>query len=78
MSLFGDYEAECQFSRDYPFEYPEPVSTTKMLKMGFKVSEVPVSMNDRSGGVSSIRAWKSVYYMFNVVLSIIVVGVEKD
>ena len=60
------------FADDYPMEYPEPVSTTKILKNKYKVKEVAVSMNERMAGVSSLeRLWKQVYYMFNVVLSIV-------
>lgn len=62
------------FSNDYPVEYPEPVSTVEILKSGCSVKEVPVSMNERENGVSSIKAWKKIYYMFNVILSIIVTG----
>lgn len=63
------------FATDYPVEYPEPVSTTKVLKNKYKVEEVAVSMNERVGGKSSIIAWKKAYYMINVVLSILVVGI---
>lgn len=63
------------FASDYPVEYPEPVSTTLILKKGYKVAEVSVEMNEREAGVSSIRAWKNAYYMINVVLSILVVGI---
>lgn len=66
-----------KFAFKYPFEYPEPVSEAEILKNGYKVIEVPVGMYERNGGVSSIRAWKNVYYMFNVVLSIIMVGLEE-
>ena len=66
-----------RFSVSYPTEYPEPVSTTELLKCGYKVKEVPVSMNERIGGVSSIRAWKSAYYMMNVILSIFIVGIRR-
>ena len=67
------------FSEDYPVEYPEPVSSTKILKNGFKVEEVAVSMNERAGGVSSLgKFWKQVYYMFNVILSIILVAQGSD
>lgn len=59
-----------KFAENYPSEYPEPISVTSLLKLKFKVSEIPVSMNERTEGVSSIRAWKSIYYMINVVLSI--------
>lgn len=65
------------FAEDYPVEYPEPVSTTKILRQKYKIKEVPVSMNEREGGISSIRAWKNVYYMVNVILSIILVGMER-
>ena len=67
------------FSSDYPAEYPEPVSSTKILKSGYRVEEIAVSMNERTGGVSSLgKLWKQVYYMFNVVLSIILVSNGSD
>lgn len=67
------------FSDDYPVEYPEPVSSTKILKKKYRIEEVPVSMNERTGGVSSLgKLWKQVYYMFNVILSIILVAQGSD
>ena len=67
------------FSTDYPVEYPEPVSSTKILKKKYRIEEVPVSMNERAGGVSSLgKLWKQVYYMFNVILSIILVAQGSD
>ena len=63
------------FSEEYPSEYPEPVSSARLIINNFRVLEVAVSMNERSAGVSSIRAWKKIYYMFNVLLSIIFVGI---
>ena len=65
------------FSKSYPTEYPEPVSTTELLKKKYRMKEVSVKMNERIGGVSSIRAWKNIYYMINVVLSIIIVGMRR-
>ena len=56
---------------EYPTEYPEPESTVCMLKKGYKVLEVPVSMNERTGGKSSIRFLKSADYMIKVSLAII-------
>ena len=73
-----DKELIKKFANKYPVEYPEPVSTTEILKEGYKIEEVPVSMNERKNGVSSIRAWKNVYYMINVVLSIILIGFRRD
>lgn len=66
-----------QFSIDYPLEYPEPISTTHILKEGKVIQEVPVAMNERLGGVSSIRNWKNVYYMINVLLSIMIIGSRR-
>lgn len=67
------------FADDYPVEYPEPVSSTKILKKKYRIEEVPVSMNERTGGVSSLgKFWKQAYYMFNVILSIILVAQGSD
>lgn len=66
------------FSRDYPTEYPEPISTTNILKHGKCIKEVPVKMNERQGGISSIHSWKNAYYMINVLMSIINIGIWRD
>ena len=65
------------FAMYYPSEYPEPVSTTELLKQGKIVEEVSVEMNEREGGVSSIRAWKNAYYMINVILSMFIVSIRR-
>lgn len=66
-----------KFANNYPTEYPEPVSTTLVLKEGYKIEEVSVKMNERENGVSSIRAWKNIYYMVNVILSILITGIGR-
>ena len=63
------------FAANYPVEYPEPVSTVEMLKQKKRICEVPVSMNERENGISSIKSWKNIYYMINVILSILLVGI---
>ena len=60
------------FVTNYPLEYPEPISTVDVLLHGLKVDEVPVKMLERTGGVSSITSWKTIYYMLNVTLSILI------
>ena len=60
-----------EFAGNYPVEYPEPISTVDILKKNYRVKEVAVSMNERETGKSSIRAWKNIYYMLNVILSIL-------
>lgn len=72
-----DKELIKKFSNSYPVEYPEPVSTTEILKKGYKVEEVAVSMNERESGISSIRMWKNCYYMINVILYILVIGLRR-
>lgn len=66
-----------EFSNYYPTEYPEPVSTTILLRKKYRVSEISVEMNERKEGMSSIRKWKSCYYMMNVILYIIIVGFRR-
>lgn len=58
------------YSEDYPVDYPEPESVVTILRMGKKVSEIPVIMRERQGGVSSISPRKAVYYMIKVTLAI--------
>ncbi len=66
-----------EFASDYPTEYPESITTTELLKKGYNYKEIPVSMNERKAGVSSIKTWKQAYYMINVYLSIIMVGIRR-
>ncbi len=66
-----------EYSIDYPFEYPEPITNVRILKKGYSVDEIPVKMNERKGGKSSIRSWKSAYYMINVILSILIEGTRR-
>lgn len=65
-----------EFAKNYPTEYPEPESTVSLLVNDYKVKEEPVSMNERTGGVSSIRFLKTADYMIKVVLSIIIDSVS--
>lgn len=65
------------FANSYPTEYPEPESITFLLKQGFKIKEVPVRMNERTEGTSSIHSWKNIYYMINVCLSIFLINFSR-
>ena len=65
------------FANHYPVEYPEPESTTELIKRGYKVAEIPVEMHERKYGFSSIKPLKSIYYMFSVSLSIIISSITK-
>ena len=65
------------FYLSYPSEYPEPVTTAEVLRKKYRVSEVPVEMNEREGGISSIRAWKNIYYMLNVCLALLAIKIRR-
>ncbi|MGL4760201.1 MAG: glycosyltransferase family 2 protein [Sarcina sp.] len=65
------------FSKYYPTDYPEPETLMILLKSGFKVSEIPVVMNEREHGKSSINIINSVYYMVKVTLAIVLASIFK-
>ena len=65
------------FSLSYPSEYPEPITTAEVLKKEYNVKEISVEMNEREGGISSIRAWKNIYYMLNVCLALLVIKIRR-
>lgn len=60
------------FSEDYSRDYPEPEAIVTAVMWGGKLIEVPVVMNERETGTSSINWRKSFYYMIKVTLAIIV------
>ena len=60
------------FARDYPHDYPEVEAVLVLHHHRLRMREVPVRMNVRGGGVSSIRSGKSAYYMIKVLLALFV------
>jgi glycosyltransferase involved in cell wall biosynthesis len=60
------------FAADYPHDYPEVEATVMVHKHRLRLTEVPVRMRQRAGGVSSINAARSIYYMVKVLLAIFV------
>ena len=60
------------FADNYADDYPEPEAILSCVLNGYKVGEVPVVMEERQGGVSSIRSLKSAYYMIKVCLALVV------
>ncbi len=65
------------FAMDYPQDYPEPESLVLLHKAGLKIGEVPVNMNQRLAGESSITKVRSVYYMVKVLLALFVDWFKK-
>lgn len=65
------------FSIYYPEDYPEVEALIVAYKNKLKISEVPVSMRQRSGGKSSITALRSVYYVIKVLLAVFISLLKK-
>lgn len=55
------------FGRDYPQDFPEPLSLAIAASAGLKIAEAPVRMRAREHGQSSIQGLKSVSYMARVI-----------
>jgi glycosyltransferase involved in cell wall biosynthesis len=59
------------FAVDYPFDYPEPESLLTLIQGGLRVKEVPIRMDPRRAGKSSISIERAFYYMIKVTLAIL-------
>jgi glycosyltransferase involved in cell wall biosynthesis len=60
------------FAGDYPHDYPEVEVVLLLHKHDLRMTEVPVLMNKRISGRSSINNTLSVYYMVKVLLAVLV------
>ncbi len=60
------------FSQGYPEDYPEVESLVLLHRAGLRMAEVPIRMQERTGGRSSITPVRSVYYMVKVILAVFV------
>ena len=58
------------FASRYPTDYPEPETLVSLAKSKLRIKEIPVVMNERESGVSSINLIKSIYYMIKVSIAI--------
>lgn len=55
----------------YPHDYPEPEAVVLLHRAGLTLREIPVTMNPRYGGKSSITPVKSGLYMVKVLMAIL-------
>lgn len=62
IALFADY---------YPQDFPEPEAIVVAHQAGARILELPVKMRAREQGSSSIRYFKTLYYMAKVTLAIL-------
>lgn len=60
------------FARDYPHDYPEVEALLMLHANRLQIHEIPVQMNAREGGQSSINYRQSAYYMIKVMLALFV------
>ncbi|MFT4049391.1 MAG: glycosyltransferase family 2 protein [Solirubrobacterales bacterium] len=60
------------FAHDYPHDYPEVEAILMMHRHQLRCTEVPVRMELREGGRSSITPLHSGYYMLKVLLAVFV------
>ncbi|MGC8839019.1 MAG: glycosyltransferase family 2 protein [Anaerolineae bacterium] len=58
---------------NYPTDFPDTDVLVHLHLSGFRVQEVPVTMRERRAGVSMHSAWKAVYYVAKMFLSILMV-----
>ncbi len=65
------------FAHRYPRDYPEPESLVYLKRNQVSIMEVPVVMQERINGKSSINLTKSIYYMIKVSLAIIIDRLRK-
>ncbi|WP_411346868.1 glycosyltransferase family 2 protein [Paenibacillus sp. WLX1005] len=66
------------FAKRYPVDYPEPESIMYLKRNAFRIAEIPVVMEHRASGTSSITALKSVYYMIKVSIAIVIDKLRKE
>jgi glycosyltransferase involved in cell wall biosynthesis len=66
------------FVRDYPQDFPEPLSLAIAASAGIKIAETPVRMRAREHGQSSIQGFKTVAYMARVIGYLFILRVGKS
>ncbi len=66
------------FCQHYPQDFPEPESIVIAKRFGLRLIEVPVLMRKRVHGHSSIRYFKTLYYMIKVTVAILLDMLKKD
>lgn len=60
------------FAKYYPMDYPEVEAIVYAHKMGLKIKEIPVEMNPRLSGKSSISLLNGLYYLIKVTIMLLV------
>jgi hypothetical protein len=66
------------FARYYPSDYPEPEAIALARRARLGVVEVPVRMNERAHGRSSITALRTLYYLVKVSLALVILPPRSE
>jgi hypothetical protein len=61
------------FSKYYPADYPEVETIVYASRMGLQIKELPVHMNQRCHGKSSISLMNGFYYMLKVTFMLLLI-----
>jgi len=61
----------------YPHDYPEVEALITLHRNGMRFVEIPVEMNSRQEGKSSIAAKNAVYYMLKVTLAVFIAIIKR-
>jgi glycosyltransferase involved in cell wall biosynthesis len=67
--------ARC-LAEHYASDFPEVDAVVRLARQGFRLTEVPVVMRERSGGQSSIGTVTAVVYMVKVTVAILVAWLD--
>lgn len=73
-----DRDAIEYFSKTYPTDFPEPISIALALGRKMSVREIPVLMEERKHGKSSIMGLKTVSYMLRVLGYIVLTRLNPE
>ena len=76
--LFGMHRRSAEvLANCMPQDYPEVESRIILHRAGIKVLEIPTPMFNRFAGVSSINAWRSIYYACKVLIAVLLTTVKE-
>ncbi len=62
---------------NFPYDYPDADTIITLIYAGFKVKEVPVIMYDRMSGTSMTTGFKTVIYVIQMLISILITVLRK-
>ncbi len=63
---------------NFPDDYPDADILVKMLKMGYKAKELPISVRQREHGKSMHSGLKPVVYLIQMLLSILIITIRNE